>query len=62
LPSSPDIRSLYKRVQRAGNIQDMMAISNFLNLIDKKELEIEEEQVVNLEELLQDVLSKHFVI
>ncbi len=40
----------------------MMAISNFLNLIDKKELEIEEEQVVNLEELLQDVLSKHFVI
>ncbi len=39
-----------------------MAISNFLNLIDKKELEIEEEQVVNLEELLQDVLSKHFVI
>ncbi len=55
----PDIASLYERVTRAGDIQDAMAISNFLNPIDEVELEEEEEKELDQEDLFQDVLSDH---
>ena len=57
-----NITGLYERVQRAGNIQDMMAISNFLNPIEEEELGIEEEQELNPDELLQDILGEHLRI
>ncbi len=54
----PNIASLYERVQRAGNIQDMMAISNFLNPIEEQQIE-EDEEELDPENILQDVLNEH---
>ena len=55
----PNITSLYEQVQRAGNIQDMMSISNFLNPIEEQDLDAEEEQELDPDAVLQDVLSEH---
>lgn len=55
----PEINSLYQQVTRAGNIQDSMAISNFLNPIDEAELGEEEEQEVDQDEVLREVLLDH---
>jgi hypothetical protein len=44
-------------VARAGNIQDLMAISNFLNPAD--EAEVEKDNELDQEEILQEVLSEH---
>jgi len=57
---SPNITTLYEQVGRAGNIQDVMAISNFLNPIEEQELEIEEEQELNSDMILQDIMDEHF--
>jgi hypothetical protein len=46
----PNITSLYEHVQRAGNIQDIMAVSNFLNPVEERELESEEQQELNPDE------------
>jgi hypothetical protein len=59
LLNPPDINNLYERVTRAGNIQDFIAISNFLNPVDKTELGAKEEKEIDQEELLQNVLSDH---
>ncbi|KFZ16898.1 hypothetical protein V501_02019 [Pseudogymnoascus sp. VKM F-4519 (FW-2642)] len=57
---SPNITSLYEQVKRAGNIQDIMAISSFLNPVEEQELEAESEQEsVDPEEVLQDVITEH---
>ena len=55
----PNLARLYEQAQRAGNIQDMMAISNFLNPIEKQEIQENEEEDLNSEKVLQDVLSEH---
>jgi hypothetical protein len=55
----PNITSLYEQVQRAGNIQDMMAISNFLNPIEEQDLDTKEEQELDPDAVLQGVLSEH---
>jgi hypothetical protein len=55
----PDINSLYERVTRARNIQDFIAISNFLNPVDEAELRVKEEKEIDQEELLQNILSDY---
>lgn len=54
----PNLARLYEQVQRAGNIQDMMAISNFLNPIEEQEIQ-ENEEVLDPEKVLEDVMSEH---
>lgn len=47
---------LYNQVIKAGNIQDQMAISNFLNPIGEEE---ESDIVIDQEAVLQEVLQEH---
>jgi hypothetical protein len=49
---------LYKQVIDAGNIQDAIAISNFLNPIEEEE-EVEDGHTVGEEEVLQEVIQEH---
>jgi len=51
-----NITELYARVARAGNIQDLMAISNFLNPLDEV---VNEETQQDPDEVLQDVIAEH---
>jgi hypothetical protein len=51
------ISELYKEVIRVGNIQDAMAISNFLNPIDEEKEEDEGE--ASPDSLLQEVIEEH---
>jgi hypothetical protein len=54
------LAELYKKVTEARNIQDAMAISNFLNPIEEEEAEEEEDgHTVGEEELLQEVIQEH---
>lgn len=55
----PDITSLYERVTTAGNIQDSIALSSFLNPTDEAGLEEDEEKELDQEEMFRDVLSHH---
>jgi hypothetical protein len=57
---SPDIATLYEKVQRVGNIRDAMAISSFLNPIEEQE-DIETEEL-SPDEVLQDVINEHLGI
>ena len=50
------LSELYNEVIRAGNIQDSMAISNFLNPVEEDE---KEATTSNLEDILQQVLEEH---
>jgi hypothetical protein len=50
------LSELYTEVVRAGNIQDAMAISNFLNPAGEDD---EEDEAVDQESILQDVLGEH---
>jgi hypothetical protein len=52
----PGIGELYQAVTRAGNIQDSMSISNFLNPIDEEEVI---DSGSNQEDLLQQVIGEH---
>jgi hypothetical protein len=52
------LAELYKKVTDAGNIQDAMVISNFLNPIEEEEAkEEEDEHTVGEEEVLQEHLD-----
>ena len=53
-----NITSLYDKVQKAGHIQDIMALSNFLNPIEENKLEAEDLNQ-NSDEILQDILNEH---
>src|SRR5436190_13744075 len=54
------IKELYDKVTEAGNIQDAMTISNFLNPIEEVEAKEEEDgHTVNEEEILQEVIHEH---
>jgi DDE superfamily endonuclease/Fission yeast centromere protein N-terminal domain/Tc5 transposase DNA-binding domain len=55
---SPNIISLYERVQRAGNIQDIMAIANFLNPAEEDEQELEGQEL-DPEAVLQGIMAEH---
>ena len=52
----PDMGDLYRQVQRVGHIQDIMAISNFLN---PEEEDVAEDTVKDPEAVLQQVLDDH---
>ena len=52
------ITELYDKVIRAGNIQDVMAISNFLNPEEEKDIQDEMEEL-GPEEVLNEVLEEH---
>jgi hypothetical protein len=52
------IRELYDKVIRARNIQDVIAISNFLNLEEEKDIQDGMEEL-GLEEVLNEVLEEH---
>jgi hypothetical protein len=55
----PNISALYDQVARAGNIHDVMAISNFLNLEEEVEVEKEDEANQDQEQVLQDLIAEH---
>ncbi|ELR09545.1 hypothetical protein VC83_08718 [Pseudogymnoascus destructans] len=52
------IGELYDKVIRAGNIQDVMAISNFLNPEEEKDIQDGMEES-GPEEVLNEVLEEH---
>jgi hypothetical protein len=54
-----DTQQLYEQVLRAGNIQDSMAISNFLNPVEESMDTLENEHIGSHDEVLQDVLEEH---
>jgi hypothetical protein len=55
----PDLLQLYKQVLKAGNIQDFIAISNFLNL-DEELVDIEDSgYTIGQEDILNKVLDEH---
>jgi hypothetical protein len=55
----PDLPDLYKQVVKAGNIQDFIAISNFLNP-DEELVDIEDSRhTIDQEDILNKVLDKH---
>jgi hypothetical protein len=54
------LSELYEQVVRAGNIQDVMSISNFLNP-EEEVVEIVED-TINEEQVLQEVLEDHLGI
>ena len=54
------LAELYQKVTEARNIQDAIAILNFLNPIEEEEAkEEEDEHTVGEEEVLQEVLQEH---
>jgi DDE superfamily endonuclease len=56
-PAIPsDVQQLYNQVIRAGNIQDFIAISNFLNPADEDE---DMEEASSMDDVLQEVLDEH---
>ena len=56
----PGVVELYDKVIKAGNIQDAMAISSFLNPIEEEEAkEEEDEHTVRDDEVLQEILQEH---
>lgn len=54
-----DTQQLYEQVLMAGNIQDSMAISNFLNLVEEFMDVLEDGHIESHEEVLQEVLEEH---
>ena len=54
-----DTEQLYEQVLKAGNIQDSMAISNFLNSVEDLVDTREDEHFGNHEEVLDEVLEEH---
>ena len=59
--NSPDITSLYEKVQRVGNIRDAMAITSFLNPIEEQE-DMEAEEELSPDEVLQEVINEHLAL
>lgn len=55
----PNIEGLYNQVRRAGNIQDMMAMSNFLNPLEEEEVQGNEGEDQEPNEVLQDIIREH---
>ena len=54
-----DLPELYEQVVRVGNIQDFMAISNFLNP-DKESINMEDNgHAMSEEEILNEILDEH---
>ena len=57
----PNLSELYSRVARAGNIQNAMAIDNFLNPEEEAE-EVRQNEELDQEEILQEILQQNGLV